>query len=76
MTWPSSVTDQPVRNLRGFCKEKYAAGESQTLTFPVRAKDLAVWDVERQTWTIPSGEYTFSVGRDSRDLPVKATITV
>lgn len=76
MTWPSSVTDQPIRNLRGFCKEKYAAGESQTLTFPVRAKDLAVWDVDRQTWTIPSGKYTFAVGRNSRDLPVKATITV
>lgn len=34
MTFPSSVTDQPIRNLRGFDKAKFEAGQSQTLTFP------------------------------------------
>jgi beta-glucosidase len=52
MTFPSAESDQPIRNLRGFCKEKYAVGESQTLTFPIRAKDMTVWSVERQTFYV------------------------
>jgi beta-glucosidase len=70
------VTDQPIRNLRGFEKDRFNAGESKTLSFPLRAKDLAVYDVVRAAWTIPSGEYTFSLGPDSRNLPVTVTLQV
>lgn len=77
MTFPDSVK-QPVRNLRGFCKEKYAAGESQTLTFPIRAKDMATYSSESGSWSIPSGEFKFSIGSSSRmkDLPVSVTVQV
>lgn len=70
------MTDQPIRNLRGFEKDRFDAGESKTLSFPLRSKDLAVYDVFRGTWTIPSGEYTLSLGPDSRDLPVTVTLQV
>ncbi|CED82386.1 Glycoside hydrolase, superfamily [Phaffia rhodozyma] len=76
LTFPESESDQPVRLLRGFCKETYTAGQEQTITFPVRAKDMAVWSSANQTWLVPTGEYTFSVGPSSRDLPLTTTVTI
>ncbi|KAK7462900.1 hypothetical protein VKT23_007479 [Stygiomarasmius scandens] len=63
--------DQPVRVLRGFIKVKdIAPGESSTASFDLRRKDLSVWDSVKQTWYIPTGEFTVSVGASSRDLPL------
>ncbi|KAK4699050.1 beta-glucosidase, partial [Phenoliferia sp. Uapishka_3] len=76
LTFPSNVTNQPIRLLRGFCKETYNAGESKTLTFPLRAKDMAIWMTEAQEWAIPKGEFTFSIGSSSRNHPVSVKLTV
>ncbi|THU82334.1 glycoside hydrolase [Dendrothele bispora CBS 962.96] len=66
--------DQPPRVLRGFKKVKdIAAGASSTAFFEVRRKDLSVWDVVKQTWYIPEGEFTISVGPSSRTLPLSTT---
>ncbi|KAF8602998.1 hypothetical protein BDV93DRAFT_544926 [Ceratobasidium sp. AG-I] len=76
LSYPSSETSQPVRSLRGFEKLCLAKGQSKTATFKLRQKDHAVWDVTRQTWTIPKGQFTAYVGSSSRALPLKATFTV
>ncbi|KAK4706027.1 beta-glucosidase, partial [Phenoliferia sp. Uapishka_3] len=70
LTFPSSVTNQPPRLLRGFSKAYLDPGESTALEFPIRAKDIAVWKTDVQAWAIPSGEFTFSIGSSSRDLPL------
>ncbi|KAH7338247.1 glycoside hydrolase superfamily [Rhizoctonia solani] len=58
LSYPASQTKQPVRSLRGFDKLCLNKGETKTATFKLRQKDHAVWDVVRQTWTIPKGEFT------------------
>jgi len=63
----------PVRNLRGFSKPFLQPGESTTVSFPLRNKDLAVWDVVKQGWMIPQGKFEVSVGSSSRELPLKAS---
>ncbi|KAH7338249.1 glycoside hydrolase superfamily [Rhizoctonia solani] len=76
LSYPTSQTKQPVRSLRGFDKLCLNKGETRTATFKLRQKDHAVWDVVRQTWTIPQGESTAYVGSSSRTLPLKTTFTV
>lgn len=65
---------QPIRQLRGFEKVKdLKSGESKQVEMNLRLKDLSIWDVERQTWVMPSGEFVFHVGNSSRHLPLNIT---
>ena len=66
---------QPKLQLRGFEKIKQLkAGASETATFPIRRKDVMVWDVVLQKWRAPSDGYVnFHVGASSRKLPFKTT---
>ncbi|KAH0613635.1 uncharacterized protein H6S33_005521 [Morchella sextelata] len=70
---PDSVEGVPVRALRGFEKVALGAGESKKITFGVTRKELSWWDTERQNWILPTeGKIGVSVGRSSRDLPLRA----
>ncbi|GAA5936851.1 uncharacterized protein JCM15063_000080 [Sporobolomyces koalae] len=76
LTFPASTPKKmPVRNLRGFEKPFLQPGESKTVTFELRNKDIAVWDVKLQGWTIPTGEFKVSVGSSSRKLPISTTFS-
>lgn len=71
------ASGQPVRQLRGFEKIFLAPGASQTVHFYLQRRDLSVWDVVAQKWRmIIGGQYTFSVGASSRDLPLTGTLTL
>ncbi|GAA5989277.1 hypothetical protein JCM5350_005057 [Sporobolomyces pararoseus] len=77
LTFPDSTPNKmPVRNLRGFEKPFLQPGESKTVTFELRNKDLSVWDVKKQGWMKPQGEFKISVGSSSRKLPLKGSFTV
>ncbi|GAA6063791.1 hypothetical protein JCM10212_001361 [Sporobolomyces blumeae] len=77
LTYPSSTPNKmPIRSLKGFKKPFLQPGESQTVSFELRNKDLAVWDVSKQGWNVPSGEFKVSVGSSSRKLPLKTSFTV
>ncbi|GAA6061711.1 hypothetical protein JCM10212_004943 [Sporobolomyces blumeae] len=77
LTYPSSTPNKmPVRSLKGFKKPFLQPGESQTVSFELRNKDLAVWDVTKQGWVLPKGKFEVSVGSSSRKLPLKTSFTV
>lgn len=63
---------QPPRQLRGFDKlQRLQPGSSATATFPLRRKDVMVWDTVMQKWRLPKDGYvTFHVGASSRKLPL------
>ena len=66
--------NMPVRELKGFEKLKdMKAGESRDVEFDVTLKDLSTWDVQRQMWIVPQGDFVFHVGNSSRNLPLNAT---
>lgn len=68
---------QPVRQLRGFDKVYLQPGEAQTVTFPLRRRDVSVWDVVAQQWTLVPGQaYQVQVGASSRDLRLSGTFTL
>ncbi|GAA5896997.1 hypothetical protein JCM6882_007328 [Rhodosporidiobolus microsporus] len=75
LSFPSSTPRKlPVRQLRGFTKPFLKPGESKTVEFELRNKDLAYYNVEKGGWVIPEGEFTVSVGNSSRKLPLTGTI--
>ncbi|KAK5988214.1 putative beta-glucosidase E [Cladobotryum mycophilum] len=74
LSYPGSQTvDFPVKVLRGFDKVHLEKGETKTVGFSLTRRDLSYWDVTRQNWVIPDGEFTFAVGESSRDLRVQGT---
>lgn len=65
----------PVRQPRGFSKVLIKSGKSTTVTFSLTRRDLSTWDVYMQDWLLQRGTSKTYVGRNSRDLPLQATLS-
>ncbi|GJN89738.1 hypothetical protein Rhopal_002727-T1 [Rhodotorula paludigena] len=77
LSFPDSTPKaMPVRSLRGFVKSHLAAGASDTVTFPLRNKDLAYYDTELGGWVVPKGKFKLAVGTSSRKLAATVNISV
>ncbi|KAM0326544.1 hypothetical protein ACHAQA_006413 [Verticillium albo-atrum] len=76
ITLPASAPATPPKQLRGFAKLSLAAGESGTVTFRLRRKDLSYWDVDSQNWIVPEGTFGVRVGASSRDIRLEGEIEV
>jgi beta-glucosidase len=47
-------------------------GSTQTAKFPLRRKDVMVWDTVLQKWRLPKDNYVVvHIGASSRKLPYK-----
>ncbi|KAJ5759021.1 beta-glucosidase D [Penicillium odoratum] len=55
VSYPDAA-DQPVRLLRGFERVFLKAGESSSVSFDLRRRDLSHWDVVAQEWAVAPGE--------------------
>lgn len=67
VTFPVSANTPPLQ-LKGFSKTaQLAPGGSTVLTFPLRERDLSVWDVAVHGWRAVTGEFKFFVGASSAD---------
>jgi beta-glucosidase len=68
-----SGTGQPPRVLRGFERTPLDRGQSKTVTIPLRAKDVSVWDVVQQKWVVPKGTFKVFVGSSSRNVRLEGS---
>ncbi|TKA55460.1 hypothetical protein B0A53_02386 [Rhodotorula sp. CCFEE 5036] len=76
ITYPDGTPRKmPVKSLRGFAKPYLKAGESQTVQFELRNKDLAYWSAVHNGWVVPRGDFAFHVGTSSRNLPIQESFT-
>ncbi|KAJ3500577.1 hypothetical protein NM208_g17112 [Fusarium decemcellulare] len=66
----------PARQLRGFVKPVLEPGETDDVTFDLTRRDLSVWDITAQQWSLGKGEYKVYVGTSSRDLPLQGTLSI
>jgi len=71
-----SAVERAVRDLKGFQRIHLEAGQTKTVSFTLRARDLAYYDVTTSAWVVEPTDYTVSVGTSSRDLPLTTTLTV
>lgn len=72
----SSRVIRPLKTLKGFRRVHLAPGSSETVTFQLKAEDLAFWDVTRERYCVESGTYTLMAGPSSGRLPVTAVLQV
>lgn len=69
------VKGQPLLQLRGFDKVTIPPGETRTVEFNIRRRDLSVWDVTFQKWKLMLGtEYPIFVGTSSRNIMLNGTL--
>lgn len=71
-----SSVDRPSRQLRGFARVPIAAGTAQVVEIPLRAEDLAYWDVASDRWRLEAGRVEVQVGPNSAERPLRAVLAV
>ena len=67
---------RPVRELKGFAKVALQPGESKEVSFTLDKRAFAYWNEEIHDWHVETGAFTVEVGDSSRNLPLKAEVTV
>ncbi len=64
----------PAKSLKGFSRVHLRAGESQIVSFQIKASELAVWNANGE-WKVEPGPFTFGVGGSSEvELTGKFTL--
>ncbi|KAK4569518.1 hypothetical protein LTR86_003281 [Recurvomyces mirabilis] len=63
----NNTLDVPVRQLRNFDKFSLDVGAELAVQMNLTRKDLSYWDVGRQNWVLPKGEFNICLGFSSRD---------
>lgn len=65
---------RPLRELKGFAKVALKPGETKTVTFEVKPRDLACFDTAGHQWKSNAGTYEIGIGSSSRDIRVLAPV--
>ncbi len=73
---PVAEVDRPLRELKAFTKVDLAPGQTQTVEFELRARDLSYFSAREDRWVLEAGEFELCIGASSRDLRLRATVNV
>jgi beta-glucosidase len=68
-----SSEDRPPKELKSFRRVTLAAGESQTVKFPLAPDAMSFYSTARKDWVAEPGRFEVLVGASSRDIRLKAT---
>jgi len=71
-----SRVSRPLSELRGYRRVALDPGQTRTVSIPLRAADLAYWDVARHAWTVEPDRIRVRVGASSADLRAETTLRV
>lgn len=58
---------EPPRVLRDFARVNIDPGASHTVSFQLSKYDVSIWDVVKQDYVVPAGEFRVTIARDSFD---------
>jgi len=74
---PAQKLDKPSEELRAFAKTGLLKpGQSQTITFTLKAADLSSFDEQAQSWIAEAGKYTVKIGTSSKNIRQTATFNL
>lgn len=74
---PANLVDKPVAELRAFAKTKeLKPGETEELSFSLKAKDLASFVDEKSAWIAEKGTYILKIGASSENIKLEKDFTV
>ncbi len=68
VSFPSSKTVRPVKQLKGFKRVAIKKGESKTVEFSLSADELAYWDNDTDAYVIEPGTVNILIGASSEDI--------
>ncbi|MCH5253898.1 MAG: glycoside hydrolase family 3 C-terminal domain-containing protein [Lachnospiraceae bacterium] len=71
-----STVIRPVKELRDFAKVDLAPGETKTVTFTLDKRAFAYYNVQIHDWHVETGEFEILIGKSSRDIVLRKTVTV
>jgi beta-glucosidase len=72
---PASAGEPPKR-LSGFSKINLRPGETQHVTISLDPRAFSVWSTDAKGWKLIPGVYKVMAGNSSRDLPLRAEVTI
>lgn len=75
-TKKDSEVERAAQELKGFEKVMVNVGQTVTVVIAVPVKELAYYNVEKKSWVVESGTYTFKIGNSSRDLKEEITVNI
>ncbi len=74
---PHSKLDKPSEELKGFAKTRLLKpGESETISFVIRAEELASFYTPNTTWVAEAGSYTVKIGAAADQIRLTAPFTL
>ena len=74
---PSQKLNKPEEELVAFAKTKALnPGETQSLSFTLKAQDLASFDEKTSSWIAEAGKYSLKVGNSSSDIRQTGTFNL
>ena len=68
--------ERPIKRLEGFQKVFLAAGETKTVTLPIKIADLAFWNDADQRFEVDQGAYGIQIATSSADADIQAQDTI
>ena len=71
-----ATVPRPIKQLRGFQRVHLGVGQTTTVSFTLKAKDLAYWDTANHAWRVDAGTFEMLVGSSSADIRVRDSLIV
>jgi beta-glucosidase len=68
--------ERPIKRLEGFQKVFVAAGQTKTVTMPIKISDLAFWNDADQRFEVDQGAYGIQISTSSADADIQAQGTI
>jgi len=76
VSYPGSKEERPMKQLKGFKRVFIPAGESKTVEIPLKAEDLAYWNVEKHAFIVEKGNVKLMVGSSSADIKLTKKLSI
>jgi beta-glucosidase len=67
---------RPAKELKGFKKVYLKAGETKTVTIPVKVQDMAYWDEKTKNWKVDSGEFILNLATSAGDVKYMGSVQI
>jgi len=76
VTHLTSGVERPKSELKGFRRVALKAGEAAVVSLPLKADQLAYWDVSKHRFVVEPDRVRISIGSSSADLRLSTTVRV